>query len=99
MQGDRDVTTSCWDAGIRRDLTSMAAYLARRDLDAVTSTVVQRTDAVVLCGSAVLQALDTAVAALITQSVPRLLITGGVGHSTELLRDAVRRHRAKALAA
>lgn len=71
---------------LRDDLDLVAAYLARRDLLADDDPF----DVLVLCGSAVLATLDTAAEAMHTGRAGRLLVTGGVGHSTIHLREAVR---------
>lgn len=78
-----------FDEPTRRDLDLVGTFLARRDVEDPAGAEV---DVVVLCGSAVLPSLDAAAAAVRRQPVPRLVVTGGVGHSTPLLRDAVRRH-------
>jgi hypothetical protein len=72
------------------DLTVLAEFLARRDEPGLTPE--HPVDVLVLCGSAVLQALSVAAAALHDGSVARILVTGGVGHSTSHLREALVRH-------
>jgi len=67
----------------------IAAYLARRDVETLSEV---RADVLVLCGSAVLGAVESAARALHEQRAPRIVVTGGVGHSTGYLRDAVRQH-------
>lgn len=67
------------------DLDLIGAWLARRDPGAVTEPA----DVLVLCGSAVLAAVDLTVAVWERGLVPRVVVTGGVGHSTDLLRAAV----------
>ncbi|WP_238332408.1 YdcF family protein [Kribbella jejuensis] len=62
----------------------IARYLARRD------PVEQPVDVVVLMGSAVLESVEVAAEAHRTHGVP-VLISGGIGHSTQYLDDAVRR--------
>lgn len=49
-------------------------------------------DALVLCGSAVLASVDVAAAALAAGLADRLVVTGGVGHSTRFLEHAVQAH-------
>ena len=73
----------------RRDMNLIASYLARRDPETLSEA---DADVLVLCGSAVLAAVETAAEALHEELVPRVLVAGGVGHSTGYLCDAVRRH-------
>jgi uncharacterized SAM-binding protein YcdF (DUF218 family) len=68
----------------------IAAYLARRDIASLSPSVLQHADVLVLCGSAVLAAIDTAAAAFHNGLADRLLVSGGIGHSTPYLRQAVR---------
>ena len=74
----------------RDDMNRIAAYLARRDEASLSPEATDRVDLLVLCGSAVLAAVDVAAAALHSGLVERLRVTGGVGHSTEHLRRTVR---------
>jgi uncharacterized SAM-binding protein YcdF (DUF218 family) len=61
----------------------IAKYLARRD------PIDQRVDRVVLMGSAVLESVEVAAEAHRQYSAP-VLVSGGIGHSTQFLDDAVR---------
>ena len=72
------------------DLTTLGEFLARRDEPALTRD--RPADLLVLCGSAVLRSLTVAAEALHGGAVPRILVTGGVGHSTPYLRQAVAAH-------
>ena len=72
------------------DLTSLGAFLARRDQPALGPG--DPVDLLVLCGSGVLRSLTVAAEALHGGAVARILVTGGVGHSTAYLRDAVAAH-------
>jgi uncharacterized SAM-binding protein YcdF (DUF218 family) len=72
------------------DLNRIAAYLARRDIPSLSPGVVPHADVLVLCGSAVLASIDLAAKAFHDGLADRLLVTGGVGHSTPYLRRAVR---------
>jgi uncharacterized SAM-binding protein YcdF (DUF218 family) len=67
------------------DLDLIGRWLARRDPGADREPA----DVLVLCGSAVLATLDTAGDLWRREVVRTILVTGGVGHSTELLRAAV----------
>jgi len=73
----------------RDDVNRIAAYLARRDILSLSPAVL-RADVLVLCGSAVLAAIDIAATAFQNGLADRLLVSGGVGHSTPYLRQAVR---------
>jgi len=74
----------------RDDVNRIAAYLARRDVASLSPTVAPHADVLVLCGSAVLAAIDIAATAFKDGLADRLLVSGGVGHSTPHLRQAVR---------
>ena len=73
------------------DANALAAFLSRRDLPALPAapSAVPQFSAIVVCGSAVLQTVEAAVAALQAGAAPCILFSGGVGHSTQLLYDAV----------
>lgn len=62
----------------------IARYLARRD------PVEQPVDLVVLMGSAVLESVEVAAQAHRLHAAP-VLVSGGIGHSTHYLDDAIRR--------
>lgn len=62
----------------------IARYLARRD------PIEQPVDLVVLMGSAVLESVEVAAEAHRAHDAP-ILVSGGIGHSTQHLDDAVRR--------
>jgi hypothetical protein len=75
------------------DQQVIAAYLARRDVPSLDSHEVGRSfDVLVLCGSGVLATVDVAARAFHDGVVGRILVTGGVGHSTPYLVKAVERH-------
>ena len=67
------------------DEALIGRYLARRDADD------RPVDLVVLMGSAVLESVEAAAAVYHAGRAPRILASGGVGHSTRHLEDAVRR--------
>lgn len=71
-------------------MNRIAAYLARRDIASLSPAVVPHADVLVLCGSAVLAAIDVAATAFHGGLADRLVVSGGVGHSTPYLRQAVR---------
>jgi len=77
-------------AQARDDVNRIAAYLARRDVASLSPAVVPHADVLVLCGSTVLAAIDIAATAFQDGLADRLLVSGGVGHSTPHLRHAVR---------
>ena len=72
------------------DLQLLADFLARRDVAELDPA--QPCDVLVLCGSAVLASLDVAAAAFHDGVVPRILVSGGVGHSTAYLVRAIGEH-------
>ena len=76
-------------AQARDDVNRIAAYLARRDIASLSPAVAPRADVLVLCGSSVLAAIDIAAAAFQDGLADRLLVSGGVGHSTPYLRKVV----------
>jgi hypothetical protein len=77
-------------AQARDDVNRIAAYLARRDVASLSPVVVPRADVLVLCGSAVLASIGIAATAFQVGLADRLLVSGGIGHSTPHLRQAVR---------
>lgn len=80
------------DPASRHDLDRLAAFLARRDVGRLTRGDLDPVDVLVLCGSAVLCALDVAAAAHREGLAGRILVSGGVGHSTPYLHAALRDH-------
>jgi uncharacterized SAM-binding protein YcdF (DUF218 family) len=71
-------------------MNRIAVYLARRDIASLSPAVALRADVLVLCGSAVLAAIDVAATAFQHGLADRILVSGGVGHSTPYLRHTVR---------
>jgi uncharacterized SAM-binding protein YcdF (DUF218 family) len=65
----------------------IARYLARRD------PIDQPVDLIVLMGSAVLESVEVTAGLCHSDRAPRILISGGIGHSTHHLEEAVRRRR------
>ena len=90
MPSESNHRSSRASALARDDINRIAAYLARRDFTSLSPAVVPRADVLVLCGSAVLAAIDTAATAFHNGVADRLLVSGGVGHSTPYLRQTVR---------
>jgi uncharacterized SAM-binding protein YcdF (DUF218 family) len=75
-----------------QDLTLVAGFLARRDAEALTpDALAGPADLLVLCGSAVLRSVEVVADAVRTGAVRRVLVSGGTGHSTTYLYEAVRR--------
>ena len=64
-------------AQVRDDMNRIAAYLARRDFTSLSPAVVPRADVLVLCGSAVLAAIDVAATAFHDGVADRLLVSWG----------------------
>uniref|UniRef100_A0A383VEQ5 Uncharacterized protein n=1 Tax=Tetradesmus obliquus TaxID=3088 RepID=A0A383VEQ5_TETOB len=67
----------------------LSTFLARRDIHDVSAV---QADLCVVCGSSVLATAYVAVRALQSGSIPRLLISGGCGHSTAHLYNSMSRH-------
>ncbi|MFZ2015069.1 MAG: YdcF family protein [Nocardioides sp.] len=75
------------------DLEVIGRYLARRDLASLDPADVRRSfDVLVLCGSGVPATVELAARAFHEGIAPTVLVTGGVGHSTPYLADAVSAH-------
>lgn len=75
------------------DLEVIGRYLARRDVPSLAPAEIDhRFDVLVLCGSSVLASAQLAADAFHAGVVGRLLITGGIGHSTPYLVRAVQKH-------
>jgi len=78
------------------DLNTVALFLAAPDVAALTPTALAahtgrpHADLLILLGNAVLDTLDAAAAAVERGLANELMLVGGVGHSTEHLRTAVR---------
>ena len=65
------------DARGRDDMNRIAAHRAWRDFTSLSPAVVPRADVLVLCGSAVLAAIDVAATAFHDGVADRLLVSGG----------------------
>lgn len=78
---------------VEADLQVLGSFLARRDLPSLDPAEVGRVfDVLVLCGSGVLATVEAAATAFHDGVVSGILVTGGLGHSTPYLLDAVGRH-------
>jgi uncharacterized SAM-binding protein YcdF (DUF218 family) len=83
-------------AGDAADLNAIARWLAPLDVDPLSPARLEAltgrpsVDLLVLLGSSVLDSLDLAASAWREGIAPRILVSGGVGHSTGHLRDNVR---------
>ncbi|QNE21467.1 YdcF family protein [Kribbella qitaiheensis] len=67
------------------DLRTLGRYLARRDIDELGRKV----DLLVLMGSAVLESVEVTASAFHQKVTERILISGGIGHSTRYLIEAI----------
>jgi uncharacterized SAM-binding protein YcdF (DUF218 family) len=72
------------------DSNILSSFLSLRDLPSLDASTPTDFHAIVVCGSAVLSTVTSAVDALKLGVAPRILFSGGVGHSTPLLYDAVK---------
>src|SRR5438874_2542896 len=70
----------------------IAGYLARRDVADLAALRPGDTDVLVVCGSAVLATVEVAAEAFHRGLAPLILVSGGVGHSTAYLVEALQRH-------
>ena len=77
----------------RADLEVVGRWLARRDLPSLDPDDVGRPfEVLVLCGSAVPATVEMAARAFHDGVAGRILVSGGVGHSTPYLAEAVAAH-------
>ncbi len=77
---------------INNDLTLIAGFLARRDVEALDRAHLgQALDVLALIGSSLLITAEVAASAIESGAVKEILVSGGVGHSTVALRDNVLR--------
>lgn len=67
----------------------MSDFLARRDVAGLTEPV----DLIVLMGSAVVESVEVVAAAYQSGVARRILISGGIGHSTRYLVEAIERRK------
>lgn len=75
------------------DLEVVGRWLARRDLPSLDPAAVGRAfDVLVLCGSGVPATIEAAARAFHDGIAARILVSGGVGHSTPYLAEAVSAH-------
>lgn len=74
---------------IDQDLSDIASFLARRDV--AHWEQIPPVEFVVLLGSSLLTTVELAAQVFTSGTAPRILVVGGIGHSTELLYDVVRR--------
>lgn len=92
MEGEPGRAAADVGTEARHDLDRVAAWLARRDVASLTPRDLAPVDVLVLCGSAVLGAVDVAAAAYRAGLAAGVLVSGGVGHSTPYLHAALRDH-------
>ena len=71
------------------DLQVMSDFLARRDVAGLTEPV----DLIVLMGSAVIESVEVVASAYQSGVAQRILISGGIGHSTRYLVEAIERRK------
>ena len=71
------------------DLNLIATFLARRDIQCLTAASAGKVDVIVLLGSSVLETLDAATEAYSNGLSDKILVSGGIGHSTPNLWQKV----------
>ncbi|GBU13823.1 hypothetical protein AwEntero_24240 [Enterobacterales bacterium] len=78
----------------RADINQLAAFLALDQTGNATPNQMARTEPqlLILLGNAILPAAERAFTALAQGAVEKILIAGGIGHSTDLLYQAVKDH-------
>lgn len=75
------------------DLNTIASYLARRDVSVLTGAELGfQAEVLALIGSSLIGTIRVAAEALRQGSAKMILIAGGIGHSTQDLRDIVAAH-------
>ena len=75
------------------DLDTIAAYLARRDVETLSvESLGGSVDVLVLLGSSLLESVSVTAKAFDDGLAQHILISGGIGHSTQDLRDAIAHH-------
>jgi uncharacterized SAM-binding protein YcdF (DUF218 family) len=75
------------------ELNAIAHYLARRDIKELSVLEIGNpVDLLVLCGSSLLHSVELAAKVMKDGLAKRLLVSGGIGHSTQYLRDVVESH-------
>lgn len=73
-----------------KNINNIAKFLARRDIPALTpESVGVPVDLLVLLGSSLTGSIHLAAEAIHKGVAKKLLVSGGIGHSTQYLRDAV----------
>lgn len=79
------------------ELNRIATFLARRDLQALTTTAlrtsagIEKADLLLLLGNSLPRTAEWAAAAFASGIAERFMIAGGIGHSTPMLREAVQK--------
>lgn len=81
-------------ASLLADINSLAQFLAYDQTDNVSPAGLKRYQAplLILLGNAILPVAERAFTALASGAVNKVLIAGGIGHSTELLYQAIKDH-------
>jgi|GEM_PF-2950673 len=79
-QNPEEMATRRTREAVSADVNLTSRFLARRDLLELSGS--NPFDLIVLTGSSVIEATNCAAAALHDGIAPRILVTGGLGHST-----------------
>lgn len=83
---------------MRNYINEIGNFLARRDIKDLTSESlnerfnIKKVDVLILLGSSITYTIKCAIEAYKNNICEKILICGGIGHSTELLRNEVRNH-------
>lgn len=80
------------------DLNNISSFLAKKDIDRLESRFlkkkfgIEQADLLILLGNSIIYSAELVAEAYQNKAVKKILIIGGVGHSTQYLRDNVRDH-------
>ena len=83
---------------IQQSVNEIAKFLAARDIDKLNSTELEKSagikkvDILVLLGNSIPYTIKCAVDAYKNNLCDRILINGGIGHSTQILRNEIRKN-------
>lgn len=83
---------------MKESINKISEFLARRDIESLTKRSlkekfnIEKVDVLVLLGSSITYSIKCAVEAYENGICNKIMICGGIGHSTEILRDVLRSH-------
>lgn len=83
---------------MKESINKISEFLARRDIESLNKRSlkekfnIEKVDVLVLLGSSITYSIKCAVEAYENGICNKIMICGGIGHSTEILRDVLRSH-------